>query len=156
MALASVAEPIVDDVPGVRLGARFPLLLCFRPRGLCSSARPSEEGGLEELVEFLFRPASCRSRSAIRFSAFGYFTAQFLVLAQQQHIFPMQLFTAGLVGVPMAIGPCLLLPRAADCSRTRPPYVKRFGEICSAPTCGVGREVRYNHTKLHSGRFRLT
>src|ERR1019366_8395651 len=33
------------------------------------SARPSEEGGLEELVEFFFRPASCRSRAAICFSA---------------------------------------------------------------------------------------
>jgi len=32
-------------------------------------ARPSEEGGLEELVEFFWRAASCRSRSAICFSA---------------------------------------------------------------------------------------
>jgi hypothetical protein len=41
------------------------LLLCFRLRDLCSPANPSEEGGLEELVEFFFRPASCLSRSAI-------------------------------------------------------------------------------------------
>src|ERR1039458_964180 len=53
--------------PGWAPGLR--LLLCFRPRGLCSPASPSEEGGLEELVEFFFRPASCRSRSAICFSA---------------------------------------------------------------------------------------
>src|ERR1019366_5836039 len=53
--------------PGWAPGLR--LLLCLRPRGLCSPASPSEEGGLEELVEFFFRPASCRSRSAICFSA---------------------------------------------------------------------------------------
>src|SRR5664280_1603175 len=47
----------------------FRLLLLFRPRGLCSPANPSEEGGLEELVEFFFRPASCRSKSAICFSS---------------------------------------------------------------------------------------
>jgi hypothetical protein len=86
---------------------------------------------LEELVEFFFRPASCRSRSAICFSAsaicfsasaicfsasaicfsrsaiclfrFGYFTAEILKLSQQPLILPMQLFTAGLVGAPMAI-----------------------------------------------------
>src|SRR5437588_4122889 len=43
-------------------------LLCLRPRGLCSPAKPSEEGGLEELVEFRLRSASCRSKSAICFS----------------------------------------------------------------------------------------
>src|ERR1019366_9485459 len=118
-------------------------------------ARPSEEGGLEELVEFFFRPASCRSRSAICFSAsaicfsasaicfsasaicfsasaicfsasaicfsrsaiclfrFGYFTAEILKLSQQPLILPMQLFTAGLVGAPMAIRRCPRLPCAA-------------------------------------------
>src|ERR1019366_7442300 len=35
--------------------------------------------------------------------AFGYFTAEFLVLSQQPLILPMQLFTAELLGVPMAI-----------------------------------------------------
>src|SRR5439155_7176368 len=44
------------------------------PRGLCSPAKPSEEGGLEEFVEFLLRRASrseerrvgkeCRSRGS--------------------------------------------------------------------------------------------
>jgi hypothetical protein len=33
-----------------------------------AAAGQSEEGGLEEFVESFFRPASCRSRSAIRFS----------------------------------------------------------------------------------------
>src|ERR1019366_3931196 len=47
----------------------FRLLLCFRPRVLGSPANPSEEGGLEELVEFFSRPASCRFRSAICFLA---------------------------------------------------------------------------------------
>jgi hypothetical protein len=30
----------------------------FRPRALCSPANPSEEGGLEEFVEFRLRSAS--------------------------------------------------------------------------------------------------
>ena len=36
----------------------------------------------------------------------GYFTAEFFVLTQQPLILPIQLFTTGLVGVPMAIRPC--------------------------------------------------
>src|SRR5207253_5830837 len=38
-----------------------------------SPAKPSEEGGLEEFVEFLLRRASCRSRSVICFSCSAIF-----------------------------------------------------------------------------------
>jgi hypothetical protein len=41
----------------------------LRPRTLCSPAKPSDEGGLEDLVEFFFRPANSRCRSAIFRSA---------------------------------------------------------------------------------------
>src|SRR5439155_14898614 len=57
--------------PGWPPGFRW--LLCLRPRGLCSPAKPSEEGGLEEFVEFLLRRASCRSRSVICFSCSAIF-----------------------------------------------------------------------------------
>ncbi|MBZ5729076.1 MAG: hypothetical protein LAP87_30440, partial [Acidobacteriia bacterium] len=52
---------------------------------------------------------------------FRYLAAEILKLSQQPLIFPMQLFAAGLVGAPMAIRCCSLLPRAANCSRTHPP-----------------------------------
>src|SRR6516164_9025765 len=52
--------------PGCPPGLRR-LFLC-RPRWRGAPANPSEEGGLEELLEFCFRNASCRSRSTICFS----------------------------------------------------------------------------------------
>jgi len=48
------------------------------------------------------------------FFAFGYLTAKLFVLAQQPLIFTMQLFSAGLLGVPMTIRCYTLLPRAAS------------------------------------------
>ena len=39
------------------------------PRGRCSPASPSEEGGFDEVTEFCSRTANFRSRSAICFSA---------------------------------------------------------------------------------------
>jgi hypothetical protein len=68
---------------------------------------------------------------------FGYFTAEILKLSQQPLILPMQLFTAGLVGAPMAIRRCPRLPCAAIRFRTHPPYSKRFGEICPGKSTGV-------------------
>ena len=50
--------------------------------------------------------------------AFGYFTAKFLVLAQQPLIFPVQLFMAGLVRVQMAIRRCPLSSCAVSRRRT--------------------------------------
>src|ERR1700687_6028834 len=47
----------------------FRRLFFRRPRWRGSPASPSEEGGLEEFVEFCLRNASCRSKSAICFSA---------------------------------------------------------------------------------------
>src|ERR1019366_8580243 len=41
----------------------------FRPRSRCDPANPSDDGGLEEVVEFCCRRPSLRSRSAICFSA---------------------------------------------------------------------------------------
>src|ERR1039458_7926632 len=52
--------------------------------------------------------------------AFRHFTAEFFVLAQQPLILPIQLFTAELVGVPMAIRHYLWLPCPASRSRTHP------------------------------------
>lgn len=46
----------------------FRLLFLRRPRSRGAPASPSEEGGLEEFVEFCLRSASCRSKSAICFS----------------------------------------------------------------------------------------
>src|ERR1039457_6458662 len=54
--------------PGWPPGLR-PLFFLGELRRRCAPARPSEEGGLEELVEFFLRVASCRSRSAICFWA---------------------------------------------------------------------------------------
>jgi hypothetical protein len=54
--------------PGCAPGLR-PLFFRGEQRRRCVPARPSEEGGLEEWVEFFLRAASCRSRSAICFSA---------------------------------------------------------------------------------------
>jgi hypothetical protein len=71
------------------------------------------------------------------FFAFGYFTTEFLNLSQQPFIFPLQLFTAGLLGMPMAIRRCSLSPCASSVSRTHPPYVKRFGWICPEKSIGV-------------------
>jgi hypothetical protein len=49
--------------PGLRL------LLFFLPRCRGEPANPSDDGGLDDVVEFCNRIASCRSRSAIFFSA---------------------------------------------------------------------------------------
>jgi hypothetical protein len=51
-----------------RLTAALRRLFTRRPRTRCWPARPSDDGGLEVVVEFCCRSASCRSRSAIRFS----------------------------------------------------------------------------------------
>src|SRR5580693_3788798 len=54
------------------LSARFPpALLSPASFPRFSPASPSEEGGLEEFVEFCLRSASWRSKSAICFSAFA-------------------------------------------------------------------------------------
>src|ERR1017187_7000484 len=74
--------------------------------------------------------------SSGRLSSSGYFTAEILKLSQQPLILPMQLFTAGLVGAPMAIRRCPRLPCAAIRFRTHPPYRKRFGEICPGKSTG--------------------
>ena len=52
--------------PGCPPGLRR--LFLRRARRRCSPANPSEDGGLEELVEFCLRSANCRSKSAICFS----------------------------------------------------------------------------------------
>jgi hypothetical protein len=46
-----------------------PLFFRGEQRRRCVPAKPSEEGGLEELVEFFLRVVSWRCRSAICFSA---------------------------------------------------------------------------------------
>ena len=61
---------------------------------------------------------------------FGYFTTKLVVLSQQSLIFPMQLFTAGLIGVPMAIPILYWLCCPTGRSRTHPPYNKRSVRIC--------------------------
>ena len=52
--------------------------------------------------------------------AFAYLTAQFFVLSQQPLIFPVQLFPAGLVGVPIAIRHRPWSPYPPSPSRTHP------------------------------------
>ena len=85
--------------------------------------------------------------------AFGYLTPEILNLSLQSLILTLQLFTFGLVGVPMTIRRCLWLPGSASRSRTHPPYVKRFRLICPALNRHKDEKVRYNriHTKLRSG-----
>src|SRR5260370_27574711 len=85
--------------------------------------------------------------------AFGYFTAELLVLSQQPLILPMQLFTAELVGVPMAIRRYLWSPCPASRSRTHPSYGKRFGEICPVKSTGVPELLR-NPIRLRPARSR--
>ena len=52
--------------------------------------------------------------------SFGFLTAEFFVLSQQPLIFPVQLLTAELVGVPVALRLCPLSPCAASRSRIHP------------------------------------
>ena len=54
--------------PAMAGPANFRLLFFLRSRRRGSPASPSEEGGLEEFVEFCLHKASCRSESAICFS----------------------------------------------------------------------------------------
>src|ERR1022692_4074718 len=74
--------------------------------------------------------------------AFRHFTAEFFVLAQQPLILPIQLFTAELVGVPMAIRHYLWLPCPASRSRTHPPYGNRSRAICPEKSTGVPELLR--------------
>src|SRR5260370_36000098 len=64
--------------------------------------------------------------------ALGYLTAEFVVLALEPLIIPVQLLPARLVRMPIAIRRPLLSSCAASCPRTHPPYVKRFAAICPA------------------------
>src|ERR1039457_2490324 len=75
--------------------------------------------------------------------AFRHFTAEFFVLAQQPLILPIQLFTAELVGVSMAIRHSLWLPCPASRSRTHPPYGNRFRAICPEKSTGVPELLRH-------------
>jgi hypothetical protein len=61
--------------PGCPPGLRR-LFLRRLPRSRCSPAIPSEEGGLDDVVEFCCRSASLRSRSAICFSASAIFLSR--------------------------------------------------------------------------------
>src|ERR1035437_4589453 len=126
---------------------------------------PSEEGGLEELVRVLLPSSQLPLQIGdllfgVRDLLFGvrdlfigvrdllfvfgnltfafrHFTAEFFVLAQQPLILPIQLFTAELVGVPMAIRHYLWLPCPASRSRTHPPYGNRSRAICPEKSTGV-------------------
>src|ERR1035437_9814117 len=75
--------------------------------------------------------------------AFRHFTAEFFVLAQQPLILPIQLFTAELVGVPIAIRHYLWLPCPASRSRTHPPYGNRSRAICPEKSTGVPELLRF-------------
>jgi hypothetical protein len=44
---------IADEISGARAGLPVALLLRLRPHGLCSPARPSEDGGFDELALLL-------------------------------------------------------------------------------------------------------
>src|SRR5258708_21780589 len=85
--------------------------------------------------------------------ALGYLTAEFVVVALEPLIIPVQLLPARLVRMPIAIRRPLLSSCAASCPRTHPPYVKRFAAICpaksrlvrellpnqGAPSCALGK-----------------
>ena len=57
--------------PGWPPGLR-PLFFRGEQRRRCLPSNPSEEGGLEEVVEFRLRTASWRSKSAIRLVGNGF------------------------------------------------------------------------------------
>ena len=59
---------LIDALQRHQLGVPSGMTLLSAWLAPTAAAGPSEEGGLEELVESFFRPASWRSRSAIRFS----------------------------------------------------------------------------------------
>src|SRR5580658_1598060 len=82
--------------------------------------------------------------------AFGYLTAEILVLSQQSLNLLLQLFSAGLVGVPMTIRCYTLLPRAASRSRTHTPYSKRSGWNCPEKSTEVPELLLLDQQPQHS------
>src|ERR1019366_9461321 len=74
--------------------------------------------------------------------ALGYLTPEILKLSQQPLIFMLQLLAAGLVGAPRAIRRCALLLCPPSRSRTHPPYVKRFCEVCPGKSPDVRELLR--------------
>jgi len=135
-------------MPGVsRLGARFAPALAFCSARPLVTSQPVGGRGLEELVEFSRRSASCCSKSAICFSASPICLSRSAIcfsvstnlrrsssISRSSRSFSRRRCSR-LDGLECGwrfaaiIGPSPARPSCAH-----PPYIKRFGAICSRAT----------------------
>src|ERR1700687_894267 len=139
-----------------RLGTRFPLALVLSAARSLLTSKSVRRRWFGGVGRVLLPPRQlplqiCDLLFGVRYLllgvrdlllAFRHFPSEVFVLSQQPLIFTMQLFPAGLVGVPIDTRRRSLLRCAASLSCTHPPYSKGFGEICPEESTVVPELLR--------------